>query len=369
MRRHSALFAAIGAIFTFLAQIIVLLDCIAQAPDTLGHAIVLGLLEIATISLAAVAAIMLHKSRLRQVASQRGQFYLLSHFANTYLFEYRFRSRILTFSDNLPVELALEFQLEGAQCSARLRELIHPEDFSKLHDLITVPPTPRQEINCELRLRHSSGAYAWYECRTVATYDKAGRPVTLLGRFENIDARKYREANLMARSTRDDLTGLLNRSAVTLRVEEWIQSPQAKEGGALFMLDLDNFKTINDTQGHATGDRALLQTARVLRETFRGTDILGRAGGDEFLVFMTGVNSPAVAADRAERLCRAFSERAESSSGALFTCSVGVSLFPADGSRYADLFEAADAAMYQAKREGKNSYRFCSPIPLLTPGM
>ena len=98
--------------------------------------------------------------------------------------------------------------------------------------------------------------------------------------------------------------GLLNRSAVALRVEEWTQSPQAKEGGALFMLDLDDFKSINDTLGHTLGDKALLLTAHTLREAFRDSDILGRAGGDEFLVFLSGTNSLELLSSRAEALCR-----------------------------------------------------------------
>lgn len=127
------------------------------------------------------------------------------------------------------------------------------------------------------------------------------------------------------------------------------------------MLDLDNFKLINDTMGHASGDRALLLTARTLRETFRDSDILGRAGGDEFLVFMSGVNTPELAASRAEALCLALTQKLEESDcGFSLTCSVGISLYPQDGDSYSTLFEAADAAMYQAKREGKNAYRLCS---------
>lgn len=363
VRKHTAFFTAFGAVLAFLAQILVLYDYKALSPTAMAHTIILCLLGAATATFITMTVILIRQARTRQSAVERGQFYLLSHFANTFLFEYRFRARILTFSDNLPRELGLEVQMEGPRCSAQLREVIHPDDLDRLRDMAADPPPPRKEACHELRLRHNGGVYIWYECRTVATYDRHGRPATLLGRFENIDARKHREANLVARSTRDDLTGLLNRSAVTLRVEEWIQSPRSKEGGALFMLDLDNFKAINDSQGHATGDRALLLTARVLRDAFRGTDILGRAGGDEFLVFMTGVSSPEVAADRAEALCRALAGGSDDSpSGVAFTCSVGVSLYPQDGNSYADLFEAADAAMYQAKREGKNSYRLCSSL-------
>lgn len=362
IRRYGVILTAGGTCLALSGQIFLLLNG-PSSPALFGRMVALCLLGGLTAALATLTAVLFYQGRLHRSSVERSQFYLLSRFANTYLFEYRFRARILTFSDNLPALLGLESQLEGPCCSARMRELVHPDDLHKLSRLAANPPAPRKEAALELRLLHRGGGYTWYECRSVATYDKHGRASTLLGRFENIDSRKRRETNLVARSIRDDLTGLLNRSAITLRVEEWIHSPRAQEGGALFMLDLDDFKSINDTVGHAGGDRALLLTSQVLRETFRSTDILGRAGGDEFLVFMTGVQDPNVAAERAETLCRALSERSCQGDGcAPLSCSVGVSLFPRDGESYPALFEAADAAMYHAKRQGKSSYRFTSAV-------
>lgn len=362
-RRTAAIGAALGAGISLIAVVLLLRDYGSRAPWMLIHAVLLCLLGAIGAGLVVLASRLFLHANPPQSAAECGQFYLLSHFSNTFFFEYYFHTHVLTFSDNLPEELGLDLHLEGSDCSSRLCKLVHREDIKKLRTLMVNPPAPKDETLQELRLLHNGGSYFWYECRVAATYDKHGRPTALLGRFENIDARKRREANLVARSTRDDLTGLLNRSAVTLRVDEWAQSPKAKEGGAFFMLDLDNFKAINDSQGHATGDRALRLTARVLQEAFRESDILGRAGGDEFLVFMPGVSSAELASSRAERLCRTLSEQAfESDNVFPFTCSVGISLFPQDGNSYAALFEAADAAMYQAKREGKNSYRLSSSL-------
>ncbi len=360
-RRSPVIWAVLMAVLAFGGAAFVFFDYCSRNPSMLGHVALLFLLCMLGAGLSTAAAFFLSRAHARLSSIQSEQFYHLSYFSNTFLFEYGLRSHILTFSDNLPKELKLETQMDGLRCMARLRTLVHPDDLHKLCDLKDRPSSPGKEVIHELRLLHSQGGYTWYECRAVVTYDKNGKPATLLGRFENIDNRKRREANLMSRSTLDDLTGLLNRSAVTLRVEEWTQSPQAEEGGALLMLDLDNFKAINDTMGHASGDRALLLTARALRDTFRDSDILGRAGGDEFLVFMSGVNSPELASSRAEASCLALAQKLDDSAcGFSFTCSVGISLYPQDGDSYATLFEAADAAMYQAKREGKNSYRLCS---------
>lgn len=362
-RRKPMVWAVLMAILAFSGAVFVFFRYLFHGPLIPIYAVLLCILGMLGSSLLTLAACLRSHAHSRHSATQGGQFYHLSHFSNTFLYEYRLRPHILTFSDNLPAELKLDVQIEGCRCFSRLRELIHPDDFHKICELRNHPPAPNKEIIQELRLLHAQGGYTWYESRTVATYDKQGKPSTLLGRFENIDGRKRREASLVSRSTRDDLTGLLNRSAVALRVEEWTQSPQSKEGGALFMLDLDDFKAINDTLGHTSGDRALLLTARTLRETFRDSDILGRAGGDEFLAFTPGVSSPELAASRAEALCHAlFTKLEEGDDSFPFTCSVGISLYPQDGDSYAALFEAADAAMYQAKREGKNSYRLCSSL-------
>ncbi len=362
MKRHGriALFTALAALLFLLAAWSVWGVCMDLLFSFGGDIIPLlvrislfCVLLTSSFGVGAYALFQLHWEKTQQASIEQSKFYLLSHFSNACLFEYHFRTRYFTFSDNLPRELGLSSQLKVAPYCTQLREHIHPDDSGKLHDLIHTPPPPEQETITELRLQHENGSYIWYECRTVTTYDKRGRADTLLGRFENIDTRKKREANLIARSTHDDLTGLLNRSAVTLRVEEWMHSPLMHTGAALFMMDLDNFKAINDTLGHASGDKALLLTAQVLQETFRNSDVLGRAGGDEFLAFMTGVNTPEIAIERADTLCRTLAQR----SGGAFTCSIGVALCPQDGSSYAALFEAADTAMYMAKREGKNSFR------------
>lgn len=238
----------------------------------------------------------------------------------------------------------------------QLQALVHPDDWKDLADLGRKPPAPDRELRLELRLRHKGGRYVWYECKLIAVYSGRGRALLLMGQLENIDPRKAREAMLIARSTLDDLTGLLNRRAFALRVEEWLHSPCAREGGALLMLDLDDFKIVNDTAGHTGGDQALVLTAKVLRTAFRSTDLLCRAGGDEFLVFMTGVRNECVAARKADEVCRELEQRSREEGCVPFTCSVGIAMAAQNMSHFPELFDAADAAMYRTKRAGKNSY-------------
>ena len=127
----------------------------------------------------------------------------------------------------------------------------------------------------------------------------------------------------------------------------------------MIIIDIDNFKTINDTRGHAVGDQILLAFAAELNKNFRETDILGRAGGDEFVVLIKNVQSIAMICDKLQHLSSSFKKYGidHGFPGRLST-SIGVAMFNKDGRTYEELFKKADAALYEAKRNGKDQYKF-----------
>lgn len=367
LKRHRISFALAAAAILLLLSTVILIfyDFAARlryhyheaAAALLLRAVLLCLLLTALLVLVGFILFLLQKEKTRRLVTERGQFYLLSHFANTCLFELSYETGGLRLSDNLPPGLDLPPEARSLTGAALFRSLLHGEDRPRVEALYRNPPAAGREAALEFRLRHRDGSYVWYECKSIAIHDSHGAPMMLMGRFEDIDARKAREEALIARSTLDDLTGLLNKSAFAMRLEEWRNSPCAKGGGALLMLDLDNFKSINDSCGHATGDNALRLTAQILRETFRGSDVLARAGGDEFLIFMPGAADEALVRRKADEVCRALAARSGDGRGSYrFTCSVGAAFYPRNGRCFADLFQAADAAMYRAKREGKDAY-------------
>ena len=121
--------------------------------------------------------------------------------------------------------------------------------------------------------------------------------------------------------------------------------------GALFMLDVDDFKKINDSRGHTAGDVLLARLVEGIRKEFRQEDITGRIGGDEFVIFMPDTGDAVVACQKAESLLARLAALGEGMS-----VSIGIAAFPADGGTYQALYEKADAAMYQAKKLGKHRY-------------
>lgn len=163
---------------------------------------------------------------------------------------------------------------------------------------------------------------------------------------------------------RDCLTGLFNRASARRRIEEYLNRATAEQA-ALLVIDLDNFKDINDHCGHLIGDEALCGMGELLQRVFRSSDVVSRVGGDEFIVFMPSISSARDVMGKAEIILDSLAQKKSSGDldeNSCTTCSIGIALFPQHGKDYEELFSVADAAMYQAKESGKNSYLMCHSI-------
>ena len=157
---------------------------------------------------------------------------------------------------------------------------------------------------------------------------------------------------------RDGMTGLFNKATMEKEVSNHLLQKADDSVDAMIMIDTDNFKSVNDTFGHAYGDEIIKFVASSIDENFRATDFKGRMGGDEFMVFMKGTNRVSIENrakalnDKIRRECRHNGECVR------ISCSIGISLVPANGNSYEELFKAADAALYVAKESGKDCYKF-----------
>jgi len=170
---------------------------------------------------------------------------------------------------------------------------------------------------------------------------------------DDTERRDY-ERDLLDRAYRDVLTGLPNRASLTDRLELELAHARRQETGlALLFLDLDGFKAINDTRGHAAGDALLVGAANHLTQALREGDTVARLGGDEFTVLLPGIASQSVAVAVVEKLLAAL-ELPVHHEGELLrvSASIGLALYPRDASTAADLLQRADDAMYQAKSSG-----------------
>lgn len=124
------------------------------------------------------------------------------------------------------------------------------------------------------------------------------------------------------------------------------------------MIDLDNFKNVNDSSGHAAGDAVLVNVAQILREVFRPDDVVGRIGGDEFIAFIAGTDDRTVAENRAIAILNRMERLSVPESQQFISASIGIAIAPENGSSYAELISTADQAMYSIKKQSKRGFAF-----------
>jgi diguanylate cyclase (GGDEF)-like protein/PAS domain S-box-containing protein len=194
-----------------------------------------------------------------------------------------------------------------------------------------------------------------------AIYDEKGKVQYYIGVFSDISRLKKSQANFERLARYDILTGLPNRLMLTDRLNHAIET--AKRGNqslAVLFMDLDHFKNVNDSLGHEIGDELLINVAARLTKRLRAEDTVGRLGGDEFLILAENLQTANGAAILARDILTALSEPFALSTGhSIYTAgSIGISLYPQDGSTTAELVRNADAALYLAKSEGRNTFRF-----------
>lgn len=242
----------------------------------------------------------------------------------------------------------------------RAIELTHPDDAPAFMALMQEIKAGRlQTGRTEQRQRHKDGSWVWLEASIRLTLDRrTGRPDGYVTSVRGIGHRKQLEARLKHLAEVDDLTGLPNRAAFSASLDMAIE--QARQGDGrfvLFYMDLDGFKQVNDTRGHAVGDAVLREAAMRLQASLRESDRVFRLGGDEFTV-LSGGRGGTDAIAQAQRLiaeiARPFAVDTASISIGL---SVGVACGPEHGLEARRLLECADRALYCAKKAGKNTVR------------
>jgi diguanylate cyclase (GGDEF)-like protein/PAS domain S-box-containing protein len=240
----------------------------------------------------------------------------------------------------------------------RFAEITHPDDLeADVGALREIAEGKRFGYRTEKRYLHAQGHYVWVALNVSPIHDEQGQVVHMISQVEDITERKETEAKLTHQALHDPLTGLPNRVLFSDRVR---MSATRRENGSfsVIYLDLDTFKPINDTLGHAAGDRVLVEVARRLEKLLREGDTLARLGGDEFAILCEGADE-AAARLVAERVIDAFSKPFDVEGREVVqAASIGVAIHPRNGRTVDpdDILRDADHAMYTAKAAGKSRY-------------
>ena len=234
---------------------------------------------------------------------------------------------------------------------------ILPEDqplFTKLLSRIRGGEHYAEE---EIRILNGKQNAVWCRIRITGLTDKTGRAVRAVGAILDIDAEKKKAQSLMERAQRDMLTKLYNKGSSQEYIQAVLANNVPGKMAALMIIDLDNFKHMNDTMGHLFGDALLSEVAHSIQKQFRSEDIVGRVGGDEFLVFLGQIPNTALAEQKAVQVMKAIGEMAvQELTEVELSCSIGIAIYPECGQTYHELFQRADQALYRAKNQGKGRY-------------
>lgn len=239
--------------------------------------------------------------------------------------------------------------------------LVHPDDKVLLYEYFDAPVAKDNAVfELEYRMRAKDGSWRWFSDRgRVIECTEAGKPLRVVGTNRDISRQKDAEERLRRMAMYDVLTGLPNRRfCEDLLTREIALARRNDFKLAVVFLDLDDFKAVNDAYGHDIGDLLLKQVAGRMLTGIRDSDTVARLGGDEFLIVLQGQHEQKFT-EILDRVVRLLSVPFDLNGIIVkMQCSIGVSVFPDDADNRDDLLQQADAAMYQVKNSGKNSYKF-----------
>jgi len=250
------------------------------------------------------------------------------------------------------------------------REISHPEDVDVINaQRPSLYAGETDAVRVEKRYLRKDGSVIWVAFTMVVERNAAGEPQYEIAFFDDITARKQAEAALRESEERfrqlahhDALTSLPNRALFYDRMQHTLALAKRNSWTVGVMLvDLDRFKAVNDTLGHAVGDKLLRQVAERLSKSVRTSDTVARLGGDEFAVVLNNLSAPEDAAVVGQKIVAAFQAPFQVEGHSLLsTLSIGAALYPNDSTDQETLLKNADAAMYRSKEAGRNCFRMFS---------
>jgi diguanylate cyclase (GGDEF)-like protein/PAS domain S-box-containing protein len=249
------------------------------------------------------------------------------------------------------------------EITAKLEEWmgrIHPDDLEKVKKEITAHIKGlTHHFESEYRVRNKNGGYRWMLSRGLAVRDASDTATRMAGSQTDMTDRKSFEQRLRYDALHDSVTGLFNRMALTERLKFSIDRSRRRKDYlfAVLYLDLDRFKDVNDSLGHAMGDQLLMATARLLEAILRPTDAVARLGGDEFVILLDDINDISDATRVADRIHTGLRTTSLLDGHQLFiSASIGIVLSTSGYNSPEDILRDADIAMYRAKSQGKDRF-------------
>lgn len=324
--------------------------------------IAIGLIVVIVLIIAFICFRMKLKNQERILQGARIQeekYRILAEISNDILFEYDIFSDVMVYADKYTENFGRKARIERFAELKEEMQYVYKDDVFAFENFCKLLGGEKQKLEVEYRMKRLSGDYVWCYVCGQTIYDAANNPVKIVGKLTNIDIQKREVEKLQFKAEMDAMTRVYNKVATRERINSFINNSRKQDKHALLIVDMDNFKKINDTFGHLKGDEVLKEGVSHLKNMFRGDDIIGRIGGDEFVVFMSNVTSREDIVNKAKSIGKAFRKTySQDGEEVTVSASIGISIYPMDGGDYEELLGKSDKALYEVKKNGKNGFCF-----------
>ncbi len=365
-RERLAILTPVG-INNWYYAIVISQDLIQRQSNTLSYNLLYVeiLITMAFILLLVTILHLMHHNALVEKTNDR--FKMGTMQTHAVVVDYDFRKQTLELNGNtrfIDPEAKETYSAKEVLLLARNR--LHESDRSLVHDLSELSENTDVTFQREMRLLCADGNYYWYRFTGTTVRDENGRLLRLVGNLLNVEDDVNKQELLKQKAEIDPLSGLLNKGAFTNYVTHLLEESNPDSNlYAFYIIDLDNFKKVNDTLGHMVGDRVISEVAQKLCTVFSENDYVGRIGGDEFTAFLRlsgeGIQiGQKIIHSKAKALCAIINEiYSDGKNEVNITASIGVAIYPKDGMTFQELYKKADGVLYQSKNNGKNRYTIC----------
>lgn len=273
------------------------------------------------------------------------------------IFEWDMKKDTLYFSNNWKKKYGYNPISNEISTTIPFSSHIHPDD---IHKFVTIMEDSSHGIpysETEFRIEDCSGSYVWNRIRATTQFNDNHQPIKAVGIIMDITGEKDRIDKLTEMVQKDSLTNLYNKKAISIHINQIIEN-KTSQSHTLFIIDIDDFKKVNDNYGHPCGDTLLQNFANTLIKYVSKDAVIGRLGGDEFVVYIPHITCLEEANQQAQILLERLCEIQPTKNSYYITCSIGCVLYTHNHVDYDMLYQCADRALYHRKNSGKFGISF-----------
>lgn len=304
------------------------------------------------------------QKRMQELILLEGERYrMTTELSNDILFEYHIQADEMIFSDKYRELFGMSPVIVGYKNKfVKNKDHIHPDDWGIYLEFCNQVTQGLRNIEAQFRCKNRLGEFIWCQLMGKTIYDDKMNPRRIIGKMVNIDSQKKELEALEYKATRDPLTGIYNKEVTRKKIEKFISGNKSNRH-VLMLVDFDNFKSVNDNYGHLVGDKVLIFVVNRIKEIFTEGEIIGRIGGDEFIIFSGNIGNNDDIMKKAALLKDSLDTVYINDNQSIsVTSSIGVATYPESGQHYEQLMVQADKALYNVKEHGKNNYLLYQPF-------